>query len=57
MWKAFLFGAIVAAAIGPIALLIFALGARQGFRAGGTAGLGPRSATACMRSWRSSPAR
>jgi threonine/homoserine/homoserine lactone efflux protein len=40
MWKAFLFGAIVAAAIGPIALLIFALGARQGFRAGGFAGLG-----------------
>lgn len=40
MWKAFLFGAIVAAAIGPIALLIFGLGARQGFAAGAFAGLG-----------------
>jgi len=40
MWKAFLFGAVVAAAIGPIALLIFGLGARQGFVAGAFAGLG-----------------
>jgi threonine/homoserine/homoserine lactone efflux protein len=40
MWKAFLFGAIVAAAVGPIALLIFGLGARQGFAAGAFAGFG-----------------
>lgn len=40
MWKAFLFGAIVAASIGPIALLIFSLGARQGLMAGAFAGLG-----------------
>ena len=40
MWKAFLFGAIVAASIGPIALLIFGLGARQGLTAGALAGLG-----------------
>ena len=40
MWKAFLFGAIVAAAIGPIALLIFGLGASQGFAAGAFAGIG-----------------
>jgi threonine/homoserine/homoserine lactone efflux protein len=40
MWKAFLFGAIVAASIGPIALLIFSLGARQGLTAGAFAGLG-----------------
>ena len=40
MWKAFLFGAIVAAAIGPIALLIFEIGSRQGFAAGAYAGLG-----------------
>lgn len=40
MWKAFLFGVIVAGAIGPIALLIFGTGARQGFAAGAFAGLG-----------------
>lgn len=40
MWKALLFGVIVAAAIGPIALLIFGTGARQGFAAGTYAGLG-----------------
>ena len=40
MWKAFLFGVIVAGAIGPIALLIFGTGARQGFAAGALAGLG-----------------
>jgi threonine/homoserine/homoserine lactone efflux protein len=40
MWKAFLFGVIVAGAIGPIALLIFGTGARQGIAAGAVAGLG-----------------
>ena len=40
MWKAFLFGAIVAAAIGPMALMIFGLGARQGIAASAFAGLG-----------------
>jgi putative LysE/RhtB family amino acid efflux pump len=40
MWKAFLFGAIVAGAIGPIALLIFGTAARRGFAAGAFAGLG-----------------
>jgi threonine/homoserine/homoserine lactone efflux protein len=40
MWKAFAFGAIVAGAIGPIALLIFGTGARQGLAAGAFAGLG-----------------
>ena len=40
MWKAFLFGVIVAGAIGPIALLIFGTGARQGLAAGAFAGLG-----------------
>jgi threonine/homoserine/homoserine lactone efflux protein len=40
MWKAFLFGVVVAGAIGPIALLIFGTGARQGFGAGAFAGLG-----------------
>lgn len=40
MWKAFLFGVIVAGAIGPIALLIFGTGARRGFAAGACAGLG-----------------
>jgi threonine/homoserine/homoserine lactone efflux protein len=40
MWKSFLFGAIVAASIGPIALLIFSIGARQGPAAGVFAGLG-----------------
>jgi hypothetical protein len=29
MWKAFVFGAVVAGAIGPIALLIFGTAARQ----------------------------
>jgi threonine/homoserine/homoserine lactone efflux protein len=40
MWKAFLFGVIVAGAIGPIALLIFGIGAKRGFAAGAFAGLG-----------------
>ena len=40
MWKAFVFGVIVAGAIGPIALLIIGTGARQGFAAGAFAGLG-----------------
>ncbi|HEU5468560.1 MAG TPA: LysE family transporter [Steroidobacteraceae bacterium] len=40
MWKAFLFGVIVAGAIGPIALLIFGTAARRGFAAGAFAGLG-----------------
>ncbi len=40
MWKAFLFGVVVAGAIGPIALLIFGLGATRGFAAGAVAGLG-----------------
>ena len=40
MWKAFLFGVIVAGAIGPIALLIFGTGARQGLAAGAYAGFG-----------------
>jgi threonine/homoserine/homoserine lactone efflux protein len=40
MWKAFLFGVVVAGAIGPIALLIFGTGARQGFAAGAVAALG-----------------
>jgi threonine/homoserine/homoserine lactone efflux protein len=40
LWKAFAFGAVVAAAIGPIALLIFATSARHGFAAGSLAGLG-----------------
>ena len=39
-WKAFAFGAVVAGSIGPIALLIFGTGARQGFAAGALAGLG-----------------
>ena len=40
MWKAFVFGAVVAGAIGPIALLIFGTGAKQGVWAGAFAGLG-----------------
>jgi threonine/homoserine/homoserine lactone efflux protein len=40
MWKAFVFGVVVAGAIGPIALLIFGTGARQGFAAGAVAALG-----------------
>lgn len=40
MWKAFVFGVVVAGAIGPIALLIFGAGARQGFGAGAVAALG-----------------
>jgi threonine/homoserine/homoserine lactone efflux protein len=40
MWKAFVFGVVVAGAIGPIALLIFGTGARQGVRAGAFAGFG-----------------
>jgi threonine/homoserine/homoserine lactone efflux protein len=40
LWKAFVFGAVVAASIGPIALLIFGTAARQGFAAGAFTGLG-----------------
>ena len=40
MWKAFVFGVVVAGAIGPIALLIFGTGAKQGLPAGALAGLG-----------------
>jgi threonine/homoserine/homoserine lactone efflux protein len=40
MWKAFVFGVVVAGAIGPIALLIFGTGARQGCAAAAFAGLG-----------------
>jgi threonine/homoserine/homoserine lactone efflux protein len=40
LWKSFVFGALLAAAIGPIALLIFSTAARQGLAAGGYAGLG-----------------
>ncbi|HUG03977.1 MAG TPA: LysE family transporter [Steroidobacteraceae bacterium] len=40
LWKAFVFGVVVAAAIGPIALLIFGTAARRGIVAGGFAGLG-----------------
>jgi threonine/homoserine/homoserine lactone efflux protein len=40
MWMAFVFGVVVAASIGPIALLIFGMGARHGFAAGTFAGLG-----------------
>lgn len=39
-WKAFVFGAVVAGAIGPIALLIFTAAARRGLTAGAFAGLG-----------------
>jgi len=44
MWKAFVFGVIVSGTVGPIALLIFGTGARQGFAAGGVAALGAASA-------------
>ena len=47
MWKAFLFGVVVAGAIGPIALLIFGTGARQGLAAGAFAGLGAAFADLC----------
>jgi threonine/homoserine/homoserine lactone efflux protein len=40
LWKAIVFGAVVAGSIGPIALLIFGTSARQGFAAGAFAGLG-----------------
>jgi len=40
MWKAFVFGVIVSGTVGPIALLIFGTGARQGFAAGAIAALG-----------------
>jgi threonine/homoserine/homoserine lactone efflux protein len=40
LWKAFVFGVVVAGAIGPIALLIFATAAGRGFPAGASAGLG-----------------
>lgn len=46
-WKAFVFGAVVAGAIGPIALLIFSTGARQGFGAGFFAALGAALADLC----------
>jgi threonine/homoserine/homoserine lactone efflux protein len=44
VWKALVFGAVVAGAIGPIALLIFGTAARRGFGAGAMAGLGAASA-------------
>lgn len=40
MWKAFVFGVIVSGTVGPIALLIFGTGARQGVAAGSVAALG-----------------
>lgn len=40
LWKAFVFGIVVAGSIGPIALLIFGTAARHGFVTGGCAGLG-----------------
>ncbi|MEX2149038.1 MAG: hypothetical protein WD793_02400 [Steroidobacteraceae bacterium] len=40
LWKAFVFGAVVAGAIGPIALLIFGTAAREGIAAGFFAGTG-----------------
>ena len=40
MWKAFVFGVVVAGSIGPIALLIFGTGARQGFASGAFAAIG-----------------
>ena len=40
LWKAFVFGAVVAGAIGPIALLIFGKAAREGMAAGFVAGAG-----------------
>ena len=40
LWKAFVFGAVIAGSIGPIALLIFGIAARAGFAAGAFAGLG-----------------
>ncbi len=40
MWKAFIFGSIVAGSIGPIALLIFETAARRGMAAGVYASLG-----------------
>lgn len=40
LWKSFVFGAVVAGSIGPIALLIFGIAARRGFAAGAFAGLG-----------------
>lgn len=40
MWKAFVFGVIVSGTVGPIALLIFGTGARQGLAAGVIAALG-----------------
>ncbi len=44
MWRAFIFGVIVSGTVGPIALLIFGTGARQGFAAGAVAALGASSA-------------
>jgi threonine/homoserine/homoserine lactone efflux protein len=41
MWKAFVFGVVVAGSIGPIALLIFGTGARRGFATGAFAAIGP----------------
>jgi threonine/homoserine/homoserine lactone efflux protein len=40
MWKAFVFGVIVSGTVGPIALLIFGTGARQGLATGALAALG-----------------
>jgi threonine/homoserine/homoserine lactone efflux protein len=39
-WKTLVFGVVLAASIGPIALLIFGTAARSGFAAGFYAGLG-----------------
>jgi threonine/homoserine/homoserine lactone efflux protein len=40
MWRAFVFGVIVSGTVGPIALLIFGTGARQGLAAGSVAAFG-----------------
>lgn len=40
MWKAFVFGVIVSGTVGPIALLIFGTGARQGLATGAVAAFG-----------------
>lgn len=40
LWKSLAFGVVLAGSIGPIALLILGTAARQGFSAGGYAGLG-----------------
>ncbi|MGQ0428798.1 MAG: LysE family transporter [Gammaproteobacteria bacterium] len=47
MLQSFLFGAVLAGSIGPIALLILATGAQRGFMAGAFAGLGAALADLC----------